>query len=67
MSTYRTKDRCLKCTGVLFVSDDPGDVRGETYCLSGHRFLPDHFIVIRDVVEEGKTRRRAPSQNGVKI
>lgn len=61
--------RCTRCGSALFVSEDILDVRGEVYCLSGHRFYPEHFEVIDDAQPIGRApqRRRSPSHRGVAV
>jgi hypothetical protein len=38
--TMVVRQRCERCGSTLFVSQDPLDDPGTTYCLSGHSFSP---------------------------
>jgi hypothetical protein len=38
--TMVVRRRCARCGSTLFVSQDPLDDPGTTYCLAGHTFLP---------------------------
>ncbi len=39
--------RCPRCDGSLFLSEDPMDGLGTTYCLSGHTFYAKWIEVPR--------------------
>lgn len=38
--TMIAKRRCERCGSTLFLSQDPLDDAGTTYCLAGHTFAP---------------------------
>jgi hypothetical protein len=38
--TMVVKRRCPRCGSTLFLSQDPLDDPGTTYCLAGHTFAP---------------------------
>lgn len=43
----RHEARCPRCSSKLFVSKDPLDEPGTTYCLMGHTFVPEGRLANR--------------------
>ncbi|HLB23484.1 MAG TPA: hypothetical protein VJP07_05275 [Dehalococcoidia bacterium] len=58
--TMVMKRRCARCGSSLFVSQDPLDDPGTTYCLAGHTFSPRPPLPLADdeVPVTRRTRKR---------
>lgn len=56
--TMIVKQRCHRCGSSLFVSQDPLDDPGTTYCLSGHSFAPAPPLPLGDEEPAPPRRRR---------
>lgn len=72
MTTAKTmivKQRCHRCGNSLFVSQDPLDDPGTTYCLSGHSFAPAPPLPLGDEepAPPRRRRRRKPTVKGAAV
>ena len=56
--TMIVKSRCHRCGSTLFLSQDPLDDPGTTYCLSGHSFAPRPPLPLGDEEPAPPRRRR---------
>jgi hypothetical protein len=60
--TMIVKQRCQRCGSTLFLSQDPLDDPGTTYCLAGHTFSPIPPMPIGDdEPARPATRKRRPA------
>jgi hypothetical protein len=55
--------RCARCGSTLFVSQDPLDDPGTTYCLAGHSFSPIPPIPLEEdeMPKRPATRKKRPA------
>ena len=58
VKTMIAKQRCHRCGSSLFISQDPLDDPGTTYCLSGHTFAPAPPLPLGDEEPAPPRRRR---------
>ncbi len=54
--------RCERCSSTLFVSQDPLDDPGTTYCLAGHTFSPFPPLPLEadELPKRRATRKKRP-------
>jgi hypothetical protein len=61
--TMISNRRCARCGSTLFLSQDPLDDPGTTYCLAGHTFSPRPPLPLSEdeMPPRRATRKRRPA------